>query len=88
MSHEKPDGKSRGSNPWVTAGIFGALGIEFVSLVFGGFWIGSMLDERFDVAPWATVGMLVLCLVGGGAHVVLITKRFVALEDEASNGSD
>jgi F0F1-type ATP synthase assembly protein I len=74
---EPDEGNKRGLNPWVKAGVFGALGIEFVATAVAGVYIGSWLDERFDIAPLGTLGCLFAALIGAGVHTFVITKRFV-----------
>lgn len=64
-------------NPWVRAGLFGALGTEFVAFTLGGVWAGNFVDERFGTAPWGLLGFLVLGLIGAGVHIYQITKKFL-----------
>lgn len=64
----------------VRAGIFGALGTEFVALTLAGVWAGTYLDERFRIEPFGLLACLLLGMVGAGYHIVRITQRF--LDDE------
>lgn len=78
---EPEDGNKRGQNPWVKAGVFGALGMEFVFTALAGVWLGQYLDERWDIEPLGTIVCLFLALTGAGVHTVVITKRFVDNDD-------
>ena len=64
-------------NPWVKAGLFGALGTEFVAFTLAGVWGGTFIDERFGTDPWGLLGCLFVCLMGAAIHVYQITKRFL-----------
>lgn len=64
-------------NPWVRAGIFGALGTEFVAFTLAGVWGGNAFDEHFHTQPWGLLGCLLLTLVAAAIHVVTITRRFL-----------
>ena len=77
MSDPKPDDDKREKHPLVVAGTVGALGFEFVGVVIACFFIGSEIDERFDVGPWGTVVTLALGMLGAAWHVYLITKKFL-----------
>ena len=81
MSEPDPDGKPTERSALVKAGYVGAMGFEFVGVVIGSFLLGSIVDERFEVGPWGTVGCLAAGMVAAGWHVYLIAKRFL-LEDE------
>ena len=83
MSGTDDDGKEGEESLWKTAGIFGALGTEFVGSTVGGYIVGQWLDERFDTAPWLTLGCILLGLVAAGWHVYLITRRFIARDEDA-----
>ncbi len=78
---EPEEGKQRGTNPWVKAGVFGALGMEFVATAIAGVYIGSWLDGYFDIGPIGTIGCLFAAFIGAGIHTAVITKRFVDSED-------
>lgn len=64
-------------NPWVRAGIFGALGFEFVAFTLAGVWGGNLIDDYFQSSPWGLLACLLLALLGAGVHVVQITRRFL-----------
>ena len=82
MSDPKPDGDKTERNPIVVAGMVGALGFEFVAVVIACFFLGAMVDERFDVGPWGTVGILALGMLGAAWHVFLLTKKFLIDQGE------
>lgn len=82
MAGTDDEGKKGEDSPWKTAGIFGALGTEFVGSTIGGYFVGQLLDERFDTTPWFTLGCILLGLVVAGWHVILITRRFVARDED------
>lgn len=82
MTDPEPDGDKKERSPLVVAGMVGALGFEFVGVVIACFFLGSMLDERFDVGPWGTVGTLALGMLGAAWHVFLLTKKFLIDQGE------
>lgn len=70
------------SNPWVKAGVFGALGFEFIGFTLVGVFVGQWLDARYEMAPWGLLGMLTLAIVAAGAHIITITRRFLREEED------
>lgn len=78
---EPDEGEKRGQNPWVKAGVFGALGMEFVATALAGVWLGQWLDKLYDIEPLGTIVCLFLALIGAGVHTAVITKRFVDSDD-------
>lgn len=80
--NEPDDHPKKGNNPWVKAGIFGALGMEFVATALAGVWLGQFLDKRYDIEPLGTIVCLFLALIGAGVHTAVITKRFVDNDDD------
>lgn len=67
-------------NLLVRAGIFGALGTEFVGLTLAGVWAGSYLDKRFDIEPFGLLVCLLIGMFGASVHIVRITRRFLVDE--------
>ena len=65
---------------WAQAAMFGALGTEFVAVIFGAFFIGQWIDERFETMPWGMVTLVAFGLVGTGLHIYRIARRFVDTE--------
>mgnify|MGYP001146774021 CR=1 FL=1 len=65
------------TNPWVKAGIFGGLGIEFVGFTFVGVIAGTWIDGKFDSSPTGLLICLALSMVAAGLHIYAITKRFL-----------
>jgi len=53
------------SNPFVRAGWYTALGINFSGTIAGGALLGWAIDRWFDSAPWALLTCTMLGLVGG-----------------------
>lgn len=71
----KPDEPKR--SPLVKAGVFAALGTEFVAFTLVGVYGGIWVDERFDTAPFGLLACLILTLLAAGIHTVQISKRFM-----------
>lgn len=74
------DDDKRGISDLKKVGVVGALGFEFVGLVIGSFFLGTFVDEKFDVGPWGTVGMLALGMLAAAWHVYLIATRYLLEE--------
>lgn len=54
---------------------------DFVGVVLAGAAIGWFVDSRFDTEPWATVGLLILGVVGGFIRLVTSLRRLDRLDD-------
>ena len=78
---ESNDEKPKERSLVVKAGIFGALGFEFLGFTLVGVLLGQWLDQRFDIEPWGLLGSLLLAFITAGIHIVTITKRFLAEEE-------
>ncbi len=64
-------------SPWFVAGVFGALGFEFVGFIIGGYIVGAFIDGRFDTHPWGVITMVLLGLLGVLWHIYRVAKRFL-----------
>lgn len=78
---ESNEDKPKESSLLVKAGIFGALGFEFLGFTLVGVLLGQWLDQRFDIEPWGLMGSLLLAFLAAGIHIFTITKRFLAEEE-------
>ena len=82
-SDTKDPGQSAGESsdeeqsPWLVAGVFGALGFEFVGFVVGGYIVGNLIDDKFGTQPWGVLVCVLLGLVGVLWHVYRVSKRFL-----------
>jgi len=63
------------SNPFVRAGWYTALGINFSGTIAGGALIGWVIDRWLGSAPWALLTCTVLGLVGGLVWLVQALRR-------------
>lgn len=64
-------------SPWFVAGVFGALGFEFVGFIIGGYVVGYAVDSKFGTEPWGVLVCVLLGLVGVLWHVYRVAKRFL-----------
>lgn len=62
---------------WYVAGVFGALGFEFVGFIIGGYIVGDIIDGKFGTEPWGVVTMVLLGLLGVLWHIYRVAKRFL-----------
>jgi len=69
--------KEEEKSPWIVAGVFGALGFEFVGFIIGGYFIGAVIDDNFATAPWGVTTMMLLGLVAVLWHTYRVAKRFL-----------
>lgn len=69
--------QERETSPWVIAGVYGALGFEFVGFIVGGYLVGQAIDEWLGSYPVATLACIALGLVGVLWHTYRISKRFL-----------
>lgn len=56
--------------------IFMGMGFELVGLVIGCIYLGSVIDERFQWRGYATVGLIVISMVGWIVHLIVLLKRY------------
>lgn len=73
----KGDESDEDKSPWLVAGVFGALGFEFVGFIVGGWVVGSAIDDYFGTEPYGTLICILLGLVGVLWHVYRVSKRFL-----------
>lgn len=64
-------------SPWVVAGVFGALGFEFVGFIIGGALVGAFIDDFFGTDPWGVIVMMFLGLVGVSVHIFHVATRYL-----------
>lgn len=76
-SSEPSDTSTEERSPWLVAGVFGALGFEFVGFIVGGYIVGAFIDGRLDTDPWGVITMVFLGLVGVLWHIYRVAKRFL-----------
>lgn len=62
---------------WTQAGLVGALGFEIVAFTVVGVWLGTRLDETYDIAPVGSLLGLFLGLVAVGIHIWHVVKRLL-----------
>ncbi len=64
-------------SPWYVAGIFGALGFEFVGFIVGGYVVGAFIDHKLGTGPWGAVTCVLLGLLGALWHIYRVAKNFM-----------
>ena len=64
-------------SPWVVAGVFGALGFEFVGFTIGGYIVGRIVDDHFATEPFGVIIGIALGLIGVFWHIYRVSKRFI-----------
>lgn len=55
------DKRSKGDNPWLAAGLVGAMGVNVAVCIAAGYWLGSRLG---GTSGWVVAGVLGGLLVG------------------------
>lgn len=63
-------------NPWLIAGVVGALGFEFVGFMIVGALLGTWIDRRWEVAPYGLLLTMLLMLLSVSWHIFRIIQRF------------
>ena len=58
-----------------------ALFWDFVGTVLAGAVIGWFIDSRFDTEPYATLGLMILGVVGGFIRLVHSLRRLDRIDD-------
>ena len=56
-------------------GIGMAIGTEIIGAEIAGWLVGSWLDEKFNIAPWGSVGSIFLFTIVVIVHVSIIYKK-------------
>ena len=58
-----------------------AIGLQFPSMVAGGFFLGYLLDLYFDTSPWLMTVLTLLGLLGAFFQLFRLLKYFSREED-------
>lgn len=61
--------------------IFAGIGFELVGLIIGCFYLGQMLDEKYQTKGLIFVGLSFACLIGWLWRVIWMIRR-IQKEDE------
>ena len=54
---------------------FVAMGFELVGLIIASLYLGQWLDSHLEIAPWATLGMVAIGVVGWMIHIFILVKQ-------------
>ena len=68
--------------------IFASIGFELVGLIVGCFFLGQILDNKYQTKGMIFVGLSVLCLIGWLVRVIWLLKRFQDEDEKSSNKDD
>ncbi len=63
--------------------IFASMGFELVGLILGCFFLGQMLDEKYQTRGLIFVGLTMLALVGWLVRIIWLLRR-MQRQDEAA----
>ncbi len=58
-----------------------AIGLQFPSMVSGGFFLGYLLDLYLNTSPWLMAILTLLALLGGFFQLFRLLKYFSKKED-------
>lgn len=73
---KKPDQKGEPS-PFRTLGLVSAIGIDLVSSILGGIYLGKWIDSQFGTAPSFLITGLFVGMFGGIYSVVVMVKKLL-----------
>jgi F0F1-type ATP synthase assembly protein I len=59
-----------------------ALFWDFVGTVLAGAFVGWFIDSRFDTEPYATLGLVILGVVGGFLRLMRSLRRLERHDDD------
>ncbi|WP_413576408.1 AtpZ/AtpI family protein [Bdellovibrio sp. HCB290] len=62
--------------------IFASIGFELVGLIIGCFYLGELLDTKYQTKGMAFVGLSLAALVGWLVRVIWLLKRMEAQEEK------
>ncbi|WP_413585851.1 AtpZ/AtpI family protein [Bdellovibrio sp. HCB274] len=62
--------------------IFASIGFELVGLIIGCFYLGELLDAKYQTKGMAFVGLSLAALVGWLVRVIWLLKRMEAQEEK------
>lgn len=68
--------------------IFASIGFELVGLIVGCFFLGQILDNKYQTKGMIFVGLSVFCLIGWLVRVIWLLKRFQDEDEKDSNKDD
>ena len=67
--------------------VFASIGFELVGLVIGCYYLGQILDEKFQTKGLIFVILTFFAIIAWLVRVIWLLKKFQK-EDEASGGDD
>lgn len=54
---------------------FIAMGFELVGLILASLYLGQWIDKTYESAPWATLGLVVVGVIGWMIHIFLLIQQ-------------
>jgi len=72
-------------SPFVRAGWYTALGINFSGTIAGGAFVGWLIDRWMDTEPWALVACTMLGVVGGFVALIHGLRQLERREHESES---
>jgi hypothetical protein len=62
--------------------VFIGLGFELFALVFGGLYLGELVDEHYDVGGYGQLIVLFSCLISWSFHFIFLIRKFMKDAEE------
>ena len=72
-------------SPFVRAGWYTALGINFSGTIAGGAFVGWLIDRWMDTEPWALIVCTMLGVVGGFFALIQGLRQLERREHESES---
>ncbi len=63
--------------------IFASMGFELVGLIIGCFYLGQLLDQKYQTKGLIFVGLVFAALIGWLIRVIWLLRRFQKSDEEA-----
>lgn len=57
------------------AAAFIAMGFELVGLILASLYLGQWIDQSYSSTPWATLGLVVVGVVGWMIHIFVLIRQ-------------
>jgi ATP synthase protein I len=69
--------KESKGNPYRAAALMSGIGLQLVSSVLLGLYLGRYLDTRFHTGPWLMIAGILLGMTAGITGVIVLAQRFM-----------
>lgn len=56
--------------------LFGSMGFELIGIILGGYYLGELLDQKYNSNGIIFVGLSIIGLIGWLIRIIWLVKKF------------